>query len=440
MARIRRYAQRAKDHEIVFRACVLALAVAIAALLYIVYNGAFGKLWLVTWVNTPVWIILAMVAGWGAFWTFTHEEMNWIEFVIYIAFCIPMSIPFIMIGYWYSTGLHAVERINGYFHGAEYQEEYTTESTYIDSDGKEQTSETWHPPEWHLLSSVSLYGSRQRVSCSEFTYRKYVNKFGNEQFHPQTHIDQVSIGDGNKYTTTWDGSEATKTPMVTDHPYVNYLKASERMEQMHASISGYEEWLKEYPEIHNGPNGPIELDRVITAGTHVPDSWIRNVDKRLDEALMTLGSSHQCNILVYIVGTGDRQFRYALEGYWSGNNKNDIVVIVGSQHYPTIDFVEVSCLSQDKLFEIELRDRLEAMGSLSGSPEEFASSITTQIRKPYGSGGYKREPMENYQYLIYEIDLPLWATFLLIVFTIGMTSPFMIFFLTNEFSDEDSSP
>jgi len=422
-----------------FRACLFVLGLAIFAVIFMVYNGQFGKLWGITWANTPVWFIIALVAGWGLFWTLYKKEMNWVEYLVYLLFCIPMTIPFIMMGYWWSTGLYAVENINGYVHGGEYYEAYTTETTYTDSDGKEHTTRTYHPPEWYLLSSVVLHGHRQKVDCTSRDYKHYVKKFGNEKFHLLSHVGQVSVGDGNMYSTAWDGKASTKTPMVSPHPYVSYIKASERMKSMHALVSGYEELLREYPEIHGGPNGPIELDRVLVAGASVPSGWVREVDRLLDEKLMQLGSAKQCNILVYVVHTGNRGFAGALEGYWTGGNKNDVIVIVGTTHYPKIDFADVLCLNTQPLFPIALRDELESLGTLDVSAKQFAEIVTSHVAKPASQGGYEREPMAAYEYLKYEIRLPLWASILLVVFSVGCTTPFMIFFLTNDFDDEDTN-
>jgi hypothetical protein len=152
-------------------------------------------------------------------------------------------------------------------------------------------------------------------------------------------------------------------PWESEHSFTNYILANPDsvllgtkgdMQRFGKLIPKYPDNIYDY--YYNNP--------VINMG--VPnvqlDTWnwlIRDINK-------VLGPKKQVHIIVILVPTNDRSYMLALKDAWVGGKKNDVDVVIGSSdgNGDKIDFADVMSWSTNKTLAVDLRDRIQADGSL----------------------------------------------------------------------------
>lgn len=194
-------------------------------------------------------------------------------------------------------------------------------------------------------------------------------------------------------------------PVARAMPYVNYVQAvpsslftpsAESLKQQFAALT---------------PPYPIRvfdyyrINRFLSPGISVPDEKRWNED--ISELLKNRGPDKQVNAIVVIAKTSDRNYVYALQDAWEGANKNDVVLVIGAENYPKIDFVDVISWTKNELFKVELRDAILAQGEVDR--ERVLSAVAAQIDK-----NFERRRMREFEYLEAEIDPPSWLLILLV--------------------------
>jgi hypothetical protein len=405
--------------------------------------GLFSKLWIVVQHNPGFWLLMAtgvVVALWRR--KSNPQEMMWVEVPVLISTFWLVALATFSYFFFSATDLGKTEAINGKVTKAEYHEEYTTTTTEecgcsTDEDGVETCTstcdvDTYHPPTWTV--SLDGYNGEKGANIHDQSitpeqFENIADAFGNRQFVALAHVNQTSIGDGDMYVTTYKPQSSELIPSSWGHDYVNYVAGSKQtiLRQRSGDVVKFQSLLKPHPVVHGGDYGKIEMDRVIDAQAGIPSAWSKVVDRTLDEALVTLGPEKQANILIYVVGTEDRNFRYALDGDW--DEKNDIVVIIGTSGFPEVAWVEVLAWTNVEMFKIGLRDDLEQLGTLD-DPFAVTGLIIDWVRKPPEEGGFERLAMEFYEFLASDILLPWWAQFIIWFLTLLFSVP-MIWALEN---------
>jgi hypothetical protein len=415
--------------EMLLKVCAGSLLAAGGVVFWMINQGIFGKLWTIAWGGFPIWVIFTLVGIFGLVWKLKHEEFSWGEFVC-LGFLVPLlSTPFVMSGYYFSTDLRDTEIMNGYIARAEYEEEYTTETTSTDSDGKETKSTTYHSPQWWIYTSNELGLRTERVKTDATVFAGLAQLFGNKREEDRTHLNQISIGDGDVWITDFDGVFAHQIPTAVEHEFVNYVKATDNILKVSGAMSGYEQYLIPYPRVHAGAHGAIDFDRVIAMGSNVPTSWMTDIDRQLDRVLMTMGKRKQVNVIVYFAAANQGFFQ-ALEESWCLGKKNDVIVVIGMKQWPTVDWVQVMAWTDHKIFIEELKECVLTMGPLEGKAEEFVGRVVGCIEGTKGEG-YERKPMSDYDYLVADIGLPWWADLGVTLIGCLLISPFVVFFIRN---------
>ena len=411
-------------------ALIVAIAmvvIAFALAIWLAANGIFGKLWIVVWSNQAYPLILVLLIGFGGYWKLREkQEFTWGELGIYCLLCPLISYPFAATAYYFCTDLHDREVWNGYVVKAVYTESWTERITTTDSKGRTTTTYVFHPATYVLTTS----NDGETVSVSWPKYREVAKLFGTEKFEAVIRLNRSSIGDGNRYVAAWNGKPEAKIPTAVEHHYVNYLKASDSVLRVRGATSGFEDLLKPYPRVHDGPHGRICIDRLVCAGTSPPEAWMQAVNRRLCEELMELGKRKEVNILVYVVGTEDESFFYALQEYWISGKQNDVIVVIGTDEFPKIRWVRVMAWTSNELFKELLADRIRGMKTIENG-DALVSNIVTQVAVD-GNEGFLRRPMDEYEYLVAFIGLPWWGVVLLIVLVTALMSPVIWWFCIND--------
>jgi hypothetical protein len=396
---------------------------------------AGGKMSLVIVNNKGYWIVIILAFVFGFFRKFTNpQKFNWLELPAQLLISFVAITALYAFFYNSSTPLVDTEVWNGQVIRGEYYEAWTERKSENVCDSRDKNGHCTsshiryynvrHSPEWKLCTTVG------DIDVSASIYATYVRYWHNEAKKDLYHANQVSVGDGDMFYVRPNNDLIV--PASTEHKYVNYLRASDSIKKVSGSISGFQKFLKNYPRVHSSQFGPLELDRVILAGVRPSNQWVEILDRKLDLALVKLGSSKQVNILVYLVGTADQSFSYALEEQWIKGKKNDVIVIIGSTNFPKPDFVYVMAWTKVEEFKITLRDRIMAMPDLNNS-EELADIICSQINKGPQNGGFDRMPMAELEYLIGDIKLPWWCQVLIVLVGGGISWATSWYMVNNDF-------
>lgn len=152
-------------------------------------------------------------------------------------------------------------------------------------------------------------------------------------------------------------------------------------------------------------------DKFVLAGYSSPDAKAWNDSLAL--MLRDLGPQKQVNAIVVIAKTADPNYEYALRDHWEGANKNDVVLLIGSAEWPRIDFVRVISWTKNELFKVELRDRVQEIGTIQREP--ILVALQEQISK-----NFERRRMREFEYLKNEIDPPGWVLALIAVVNLAV--------------------
>lgn len=207
-----------------------------------------------------------------------------------------------------------------------------------------------------------------------------------------------------RYTIIQNGD-----PCSTSNSFTNYIKAAPDS-LLHANPllkSKFEKMIPPYPgEIFD----IYKINRVLSVGVSVPD--LQKWNTELSLILRTLGPNKQANAVIVFVNTDDQSYQLALENAWLGGKKNDIVVIIGTTHYPAIDWVGVTSWTNRELFKVQLRDEIFAQKTVD------REMILASILK-HTNATFVRRQMKEFEYLKDDIEPPLWVIILAVIFSMG---------------------
>lgn len=420
---------------------VMVILVTLAILLFSGDGGYGGKLLLVVRSNVGFWVMLTVSVAFGIYRKVTNpDRFHWHELPVQLAVSLVVLLLLSCMFFSTSANLTDTEIWNGHVTGAEYYEEWTEKVTdrYCPGHGsgenrrtcggcKTRTRRVYHAPYWDVHTTVSS------LSVDAQTYRNVVNHFGNERKVDLFRSDQVSHGDGDKFETTFNPSQVERLiPASDSRSFVNYLQASESVKKIRGHGQLFPELIRPYPQVYTGRFGHLEIDRVIDAGVGLPATWKRTVDRVLEEALVQLGHRKQVNVIVYAAKTADQTFAYALDQAWNKGKKNDVIVVLGLDQFPKVSFAHVMAWTKVEQFPINLRNRILELPDLRDG-KALASAIVEEISKPSSQGGFERTPMSDLEYLIADIELPMWAQILIVLLGGAASWGTSLFLIRNDF-------
>lgn len=176
-------------------------------------------------------------------------------------------------------------------------------------------------------------------------------------------------------------------PYASTHSFTNYIKASpDSLFRNDGAVEQYKTKLPKYPQkIYDYHR----LDRMVTVGLKIPN--LKEWNTKLSEINSKLGPKVEANVITVIVKNLPREYFYALKQHWLGGKKNDVITVIGVDDNNKINWAEVMAWSKDAMFEVVLRDNLEA-GELE------VNRIMNHIQKD-ALQYFKRKPMSEYEYL-----------------------------------------
>lgn len=315
------------------------------------------------------------------------------------------------LGIRYGTGVDDWCVLNGHVTGATYSEswteEYYTTEDIKDSKGNTVGSrtvrhETEHPPHW----SVSTTLGDEAIDAP--MYAGFARNFRNEVQTESHHSGQCSSGDGRTYETRWPGDRRTLVPWCRSQEIINWVKASYGTVYRTKGGDGYP--VPGYPTLIDTPHGPKQ-PRVIHPEIILDSAWAQTMEWDMDVLADAVGASRQCNPLL-VITKRDVGFVQALRDKWINGKKNDVIIVIGSSTWPTIDWVQVVSWTSNEslepfikqaLSETDLNDRGAVM-----------KAITTGI-----NSHFQRKPMAEFEYLKNEIHIPTWLYIVCMLYLTG---------------------
>ena len=231
-------------------------------------------------------------------------------------------------------------------------------------------------------------------------------------------IDRQGVKEPERWTQAYIGE-----PIAVPNAWVNYVKASpDTILRRHFVDEEISKVVPPYPIGYDY----YRANRFITVGATVrdPNEWLWLID----QANADLGAMKQVNIIVIVTGL-DSEFEYAIEDRWIGVKKNDMVVIIGSKQPPKIDWVRIMSWSTATDLKVELRDEIQAIGTL-GKRDDIIASIRAHVTKQF-----VRRDMNEFKYLAASFQPGSGATLVLFLLGVCISVGASIFFYKNEFTE-----
>lgn len=196
-------------------------------------------------------------------------------------------------------------------------------------------------------------------------------------------IDRQGVWEPPRFTQVQIGE-----PTAFTHTYTNYIKAAPgSLFRYQGLIAKYKGRLPEYPQTIRDY---FHIDRLVLQGVSVSDvaSW----NSMLAKVNGDLGKANQSNIIVVLVKDMPDDYFYALEEYWLGGKKNDVVLVVDVDSDLKPVWASVMAWSSNGLFQVKLRD------DIMGLPKLDPNAVDGILRRDVPAY-YSRKPMADFKYL-----------------------------------------
>lgn len=176
-------------------------------------------------------------------------------------------------------------------------------------------------------------------------------------------------------------------PVSIRKTYINYIKASPNtLFKQQGLVDKYKSELPDYP---SNIYDYYKINRIVDLAGQIKD--IQLWEKDLFILNSVLGYQKQVNIVIVFLREKPREFISALEQYWLGGKKNDVVLVINLVN-EEINWVDVLAWTDNEIFKIELRDAILDLKTLEKN--KVLITLSEQINK-----NYVRKPMKDFEYL-----------------------------------------
>lgn len=335
---------------------------------------------------------------------------RWLSYLV-IGLWFPFYLVYGPVATFYSSGIADTSLINAQVVSGVWNESYTQWRheeicTGNDKDGNCTSTKTVDHCDDHVPNSYEIgFSDGSDHSIGSGNYAALKRSFKNERQEPVHHFEQCSSGDGRKFVTRFVSGQSEELYGSYEIPVVNYVIATRNVLTNAEEVAApYVSLIANVPGISEHPAGigPWKSQRVLVMGTQVPAKWLSETDATLNKLNGVHGPSKQWNVLLYVVGTKDRGFAQGLDAKWKHGKKNQLTIVVGSESFPNVDWVDVmSFWSNDTDLKVELENRL---AELKLDDLKFLSTVSDIAMKHWD-----RKRMSSLEYLTKNIDIPLWG-------------------------------
>jgi hypothetical protein len=200
-------------------------------------------------------------------------------------------------------------------------------------------------------------------------------------------------------------------PVSKQNTYTNYVQAVPESLFTAGDSATRAKYVKMTPAYPDKIYDIYKIDRFVQVGFAFTDVAAWNLD--ISNMLRELGPRKQVNAIVVVAKTNDPNYMYAIRDAWEGANKNDIVLLIGSEDGQKIAWVDVISWTKRELFKVQLRDDVLALGTIDRT--KIMPIVQRQIET-----NFERRRMREFEYLSSEIDPPTWLLVLVgVVLVVG---------------------
>jgi len=314
------------------------------------------------------------------FYIYKKHEFTWWEFFIpifsaLIAVVISKAIidhnSVSFTEYWGST-VTAVFEEEPY----NYWHQETCSYTTTDSEGNTTTHyyDCSHQvdvgPSWWAVTNIN-----EKFSITEKQHDELVLQFGTKKNvvdsrrnhdsrdkcvdSKNTKFEGKRVGKvSNVYQTLWNGSDNTRKAYVSQHTYVNKIKASD-LTIFNISLVGDEQadslGLFKYPEYNGG--GWFSYSQ----GLDYPTILGGNVSKEIQEKFKRLngkfGISNELRLWVLVFENKPMSIAHYQENYWVKGNKNELVICIGKRG-DEIQWSHAFSWAHSEILTVEVKNKI----------------------------------------------------------------------------------
>lgn len=197
-------------------------------------------------------------------------------------------------------------------------------------------------------------------------------------------------------------------PYSAEHTYTNYILANPDSVLLgtKGDLERFGKQVPDYPRVHDY----YKADHFINVG--VPNIDFTTWNWLMNEKAKVLGPIKKVNPILITVNTADPTYAYAFRDKWVGGKKNDAVILIGSTDGNTIRWVDVVSWTPEKIYNIKLRDRILALGSLH-KRDDIVHAIQEETTR-----SFVKMEMSNYKYLTANFQPS--STSMIVLFFLGL--------------------
>lgn len=235
-------------------------------------------------------------------------------------------------------------------------------------------------------------------------------------------IDRIDNQGANE-PPRWS-SVAIGDPVSKTNSYKNYVKAANNsLFNRDARLAEtYRDSIPDYPiRIYDY----YRVDRaIVSPGTTVTN--LAEYNELLPKILKVLGPKKQANIVLLFTNITDTSYADAVINSWQGAKKNDSVIIIGVDNVGTVVWTKIHSWSKNKLFNVEMRDAVLNLGTVTNAPELIKLIENTTMAH------FERQSMKEFEYLEDEIEPSTTAIVLIVIVLLILSGALTLFFHKNE--------
>lgn len=233
-------------------------------------------------------------------------------------------------------------------------------------------------------------------------------------------IDPQGIHEPKRFSSIKIGDSVSKENLYIDYlssasySLLNFEKNINELESMNYSIPSY-------PKIFDYYNTNLVLN-----SHHVNNKILNEINFLLRKSLNIIASKKQVNILV-VFTKYDQKFGNYLQYKWNNGRKNDQIIVIGlNNDSNSIDWVYSFGWSSNQMVNISIRNELKDFGSISNT-DSFVEIIVNNVDKYFS-----RTPMAEYEYLLYDIQVPYWVFLISIFIQLSFNVSYLYFSINNK--------
>jgi len=385
--------------------------------------------------NNIFWYLIVIAVGVSSinYFTFKKEVLIW-EMILHI-----VSVFFITLITFYiffdTSNLKDKAIFNSYASEIIYEEPYTEEyqvqvcSGSGDSQSCHMETRTRRVPEKNYIKTAD--NDTIRITHNEYNNFQflYKNQYEEDKYRSSQTTYSRMKGEGD----IWHIIPTKTHPTSNEHKVVNYIKVSKktilkkgikRSEKIYNNIS-------KYPSTFNLGYGKIQFNRIIT-DTNSSFKSLKNINTKLNELLSHQGKRLEVNIILYLTNNKSKSFPKYVEKKWITWKKNDVIIFIDAKKNGEINWVKVEAFTKNSLFKIQLRDNIYKIKQWDD--KKVYEVIKKQLFvKKNAPNSFVRTSMEEYRYLINEVEISTTWWFIFIFITLSFNFGISYFVRNNGF-------